>query len=552
MDYYTKYIKYKNKYILEKKRLLMKGGNMLLLNILEKEFKEKKNNIEKLFDGRLDELKEKIEREALKAAPAAPQAPAEAEAEAEAKAKADAQAPAEAKAKAKAEAEAKANALTQAVEAERQRQKAERQRQKEARENAKAAAAAAAEAKAKAEAEQARQQQQLEKNDYSKIKNLIKKIYVDYGEHGLFVDLLNKVNDIDFKNNLSDKTKLLVEYFIKDTNEWIDDFNRFLDNMVEYINKNLSKIKQILEENDKDFKHIISRVNILHDFPKNIKSNSNIKKLQNNLETRLTEMVKKYNSEKKKVKEQLQAGPAADGKASVVGISKKAQQLQAGPAADGKASVVGISKKAQQLQAGPAADGKAPVVGISKKAQQPSAEPPARVPTPPDRKKRTKLFSPAELSEGKNKLKKTIKKEKKVSQQSLIGDLRGKLANLRSATQGDSDDDEDEDFEGGAGTPNIFGQLLKDVTKFTSKKNKIKIIKLLKAVVKKLKQKLNINMMMFPFFGFMGGNKDLDKMTDTELNNKGMKLIDEIKDIAIKYKNIIDKFPWFKKILNMF
>ena len=102
------------------------------------------------------------------------------------------------------------------------------------------------------------------------------------------------------------------------------------------------------------------------------------------------------------------------------------------------------------------------------------------------------------------------------------------------------------------GSSDDFKQLLNKVTKFTSKKNKIKIIKLLKAVVKKLKQKLNINMMMFPFFGFMGGNKDLDKMTDTELNNKGMKLIDEIKDIAIKYKNIIDKFPWFKKVLNMF
>ena len=122
---------------------------------------------------------------------------------------------------------------------------------------------------------------------------------------------------------------------------------------------------------------------------------------------------------------------------------------------------------------------------------------------------------------------------------------------LNDNDSGDDDSDSGE-FEGGAGTPNIFGQLLKDVTKFTSKKNKIKIIKLLKAAVKKLKQKLNINMMMFPFFGFMGGNKDLDRMTNTELNNMGMKLIDELKDIAIKYKNIIDKFPWFKKILNMF
>ena len=34
---------------------------------------------------------------------------------------------------------------------------------------------------------------------------------------------------------------------------------------------------------------------------------------------------------------------------------------------------------------------------------------------------------------------------------------------------------------------------------------------------------------------------------DDELNNMGMELLDEIKDIAIKYKNIIDKFHWFKK-----
>lgn len=87
-------------------------------------------------------------------------------------------------------------------------------------------------------------------------------------------------------------------------------------------------------------------------------------------------------------------------------------------------------------------------------------------------------------------------------------------------------------------------KLKKEFIKYTSKENKIKHIKILKTIVKKLKQKINKNMMMFPFFG---GYTDYYNMTDDELNNMGMELLDEIKDIAIKYKNIIDKFHWFKK-----
>ena len=90
-------------------------------------------------------------------------------------------------------------------------------------------------------------------------------------------------------------------------------------------------------------------------------------------------------------------------------------------------------------------------------------------------------------------------------------------------------------------------KLKKEFIKYISKENKIKHIKILKAIIKKLKQK--INMIMFPFFG---GYTDYNNMTNEELNNMGIKLIDEIKDISIKYKNIINKFPWFKKVLNMF
>ena len=91
-------------------------------------------------------------------------------------------------------------------------------------------------------------------------------------------------------------------------------------------------------------------------------------------------------------------------------------------------------------------------------------------------------------------------------------------------------------------------KLKKEFIKYTSKENKIKHIKILKAIIKKLKQKINMNMIMFPFFG---GYTDYNNMTNKELNNMGIKLINEIKDIAIKYKNIIDKFPWFKKVLNI-
>ena len=40
MDYYAKYIKYKNKYILEKKRLLMKGGSLREMSVIYPKFRK--------------------------------------------------------------------------------------------------------------------------------------------------------------------------------------------------------------------------------------------------------------------------------------------------------------------------------------------------------------------------------------------------------------------------------------------------------------------------------------------------------------------------------